>query len=513
MENIVRRAEGVFLWTSLIMDRICPRLSAGNSLEDLRKYVKEFPDNLEAFFQDQVDRIDKSWRPETLMALKLASLPDMRDSWFVMLANKMGSEESPLWSPCFPYDMNFYEFDSPTFQDMWQKTCTLVENCGRDLLTLRQPSKENWDHWTLRNSYSIQFTHRAAFDFLQTSAMAEFLNQGTPLHSQSAEFRLKLELGRLKLVDRRAQPTWLLCLEFSSIIVGMSRSQLPDALMAEAERVLIHRLGNSYLPSEDIIRLLKSDANLTLLATSILEICTTLALRGLYEFTSLVLIQRWRVLLMKISDSLAGPIWFAVGFPTEEMFRATRDMPHTDCRLLDLLLSHGVDPNLDISVVYKDHMWEPLLMVPHDIRHREGLRVSPWTAFLGRMQFKGQPLSTNIRTSDCENTVLGPSATESGDPSSTVRESFSDPHMQAAIKTFLASGANLYVEVEVLFDDLDECRGYACEPSPAIEILRANLSDNGDGTDWGSLLDMYCQPEKQEEIRISRQKLDEEWTD
>lgn len=52
VESVVERAEGVFLWVSMVIDALCERLRGGQAITALQKRVNDFPQQLEDYCRD-----------------------------------------------------------------------------------------------------------------------------------------------------------------------------------------------------------------------------------------------------------------------------------------------------------------------------------------------------------------------------------------------------------------------------------------------------------------------------
>lgn len=487
VEDIVRKAEGVFLWTALVMDELCPRLAAGRSLNELCRHVKDFPAELEAYFQAQVDRIDKAWRSEMLMAFRLATLRSRQDLWFVMLANDFGLEESPLLSPDFPFDMAAQEFDASTKWAMWQKTCDLLHYCAQDILIVHSNAGPG-DDWC-SSGHSITFTHRAALDFLQTPTMKTMIDRETPSHFQTADLESRLAVAQLKCApEEKGRFSDLRGWEVLVSFFSRSPAHPPSAaLIAEAELAAIHRASNVPLFAKD-----PDDYAVE----TLFRVCSSFASVGLYDFIALALQRSPEAFFLNSEET--NLMWYAVGAGHSVSRRRTAVPEKLDKILLSLLLAHGVDPNLTQQLT---------------IRTKTGgyqRDVSPWTAFLGRLLFNEATIESAASVPGVAEDAINIDATATSGLAGT-SELFSDPDVQAAIMDFLAYGADLNADVQALLNAADLGRPLECEPMSAIEILQLLLPEEYDGMNRETLLDEYCRPEEKEEIRMRRQELVEKW--
>lgn len=75
IQNIARSAEGVFLWTELVVTAMCSEIRKGSNVKRLSQIISDFPSDLDEYFHRLIfDRIGRSRRnvADTAAALKLA---------------------------------------------------------------------------------------------------------------------------------------------------------------------------------------------------------------------------------------------------------------------------------------------------------------------------------------------------------------------------------------------------------------------------------------------------------
>jgi hypothetical protein len=73
VEEVVNRAQGVFLWVFLVVRSLMEGLVYGDRISDLTRRLDSFPDGLAEFFQHMVNSIPKIYWPQTAMAFQLAT--------------------------------------------------------------------------------------------------------------------------------------------------------------------------------------------------------------------------------------------------------------------------------------------------------------------------------------------------------------------------------------------------------------------------------------------------------
>jgi hypothetical protein len=71
LEEVIKRAMGVFLWVRLAVNALLQGLSAGDSFEQLNAQLLELPDDLEGLYKQMLRRIEPRYRQDTALLLQL----------------------------------------------------------------------------------------------------------------------------------------------------------------------------------------------------------------------------------------------------------------------------------------------------------------------------------------------------------------------------------------------------------------------------------------------------------
>lgn len=163
IRRIVFMAEGVFLWTDLVVKRLSSELRKGRDLDALYRTLAEFPGDLEAYYHELVwKRIPNSEqdRKDTARMLSLAVRLQGRGVSFMVyhILNRglTGEHVVPRW------------YTREEAMDLLQDMSTfLTESCG-DTLTISLNDDDIL-------SSTVEFTHRTMLDFLSSDTMTLFL--------------------------------------------------------------------------------------------------------------------------------------------------------------------------------------------------------------------------------------------------------------------------------------------------------------------------------------------------
>jgi hypothetical protein len=198
IQSLAFAAEGVFLWTELVVKAICSEIRKGKKVDQLDQIVSDFPTDLDGYFHQLIfNRIGRSQRniEDTAAALKLA----------------MEIEKSEKTSSCFDPSpeprsfMNFWLLSQghlaagfswedysrviqPCIERMLSQTASFLHETCKDLLTLDR------DPWSLE----VSFLHRTVFDFLSDNQLDLPVERRAPKHFSDKD--LIFNLSRLRCV-------------------------------------------------------------------------------------------------------------------------------------------------------------------------------------------------------------------------------------------------------------------------------------------------------------------------
>jgi hypothetical protein len=347
IQATVEKADGVFLWVALVMDRLVERLSAGQDVADLRTRLEDFPEELDDFFRALVfDRIHDTWRrpkySETAMAAKIILSHGVEDSFFLlwMLARSHGETGSSLLNANFHRDMEFVRLDRVDAADMLQETRLFLHACLKDLVTVNDIELDSWGYW-IALRYFIQFTHRSVLDFMQTPAMQELLASHTPLHFQSESFKRHMLIARTKFTIVREQYTSdddgaveLLLDAFSHLLQDLQMwpqrtDGIPLLEAQQLESIALFQLETFILISSRR----EQDSYLCHLIGCL---CAKLAAYNLFRFTTELLRRRPEILC----GSLSGNGFHALGLLYASLLSSGHRLT-----MLRMLLEAGADGN------------------------------------------------------------------------------------------------------------------------------------------------------------------------
>ena len=172
MRNIVKNAEGVFLWVLLVVRSLVENLNETETIADLQSKLAVIPTDLETYFEQLLLNIDGHLRRQTAHAFLITlhavdKLPLM--CYWMIQENDLEGVES------IRRQQNFSELAVARLQNMADRIA--VYSTG----LLKADSGEidfppSLEEHQLLFEFRVDFIHRTVTDFLRTAKMQQLLN-------------------------------------------------------------------------------------------------------------------------------------------------------------------------------------------------------------------------------------------------------------------------------------------------------------------------------------------------
>ena len=245
MEDIVNRAEGVFLWVFLVVKSVLDGLAENDSIAFLRHRVHAFPSDLEEFFDNIVRRVDPVYKPQSSQALKLAckyvdeggsanSISSWLDYWLI------SQDPQGLADPRFPYKIDIKELAVEESSKMLRDTRTFLSATCKDLLYLPRRDLQRLSTEPIQ----VQFLHRTVYDFLNMGHMKELLEAQVPPHFRDSRIIHLLNLARVKFCNitatRIPETAYSLLESTANISLVVAQPELCNDYVEHFEAVALH---------------------------------------------------------------------------------------------------------------------------------------------------------------------------------------------------------------------------------------------------------------------------------
>jgi hypothetical protein len=157
VEEIVRKAQGVFLWVSLVVADLLNGLAEGDNISDMQRRLELLPDDLEKMFQDIIQKIDSFYREEGIRYFEIAihalePLPVLAFH-FLDEENKDNGKDYAINAPITSYLPEQMDNISSRMKKRLNARC-------KDLLELVE---DEWEHFSMYR-HKVDFLHRTVRD-------------------------------------------------------------------------------------------------------------------------------------------------------------------------------------------------------------------------------------------------------------------------------------------------------------------------------------------------------------
>ena len=167
VEELEDRAEGVFLWVTIVVRSLLRGLTHADDVTDLQRRLREFPAELNAFFQHIFDCIDPFYREQTaqLFLVNLEALTPL-----TVIALQFIEEERR--KPDYIFGLDIRPYSDSDIEDICDTVKRRLSARCKDMLEV---SVEPYLHPFC--GYRVGFLHRTVRDYLVAPRMRNMLNE------------------------------------------------------------------------------------------------------------------------------------------------------------------------------------------------------------------------------------------------------------------------------------------------------------------------------------------------
>lgn len=166
VEELEDRAQGVFLWVTIVVRSLLRGLTHADDVTDLQRRLREFPAELNPFFQHIFDSIDPFYREQTaqlfLVNIEALTPPSVIALQFI---------EEERRRPDYIFELNIKPYSDKEIEDIYGTVKRRLNARCKDLLEV---NVEPYSHPFC--GYRVGFLHRTVRDYLIAPQMREMLN-------------------------------------------------------------------------------------------------------------------------------------------------------------------------------------------------------------------------------------------------------------------------------------------------------------------------------------------------
>ncbi|KAI1740933.1 hypothetical protein F4680DRAFT_447784 [Xylaria scruposa] len=181
VEEIEKRARGVFLWVFLVARLLREGLTNRDSFSDICRRLESFPLELEAFFRQILESVEPFYHRKMSTTLQMAIVADepLHAMAYDFHDQDYDDEGYVFHLPISPYTLQEEE-------DLKERMIWWLNSRTRGLLEIN------------RETGTIDFLHRTVRDFLKTREMLDFIADKAPPQFNLSLFLLKVYTAIIK---------------------------------------------------------------------------------------------------------------------------------------------------------------------------------------------------------------------------------------------------------------------------------------------------------------------------
>jgi hypothetical protein len=381
VEDVVKRAQGVFLWVYLVVDSLLKGLIDGDDISDMQRRLDHLPSDLEEYFEHIIRTIEQFYREETVRYFETAvnALEPLPVLAFKFLGEeKHKDKDYALKAPIRSYSSDEFEDIHSTMKIRLNARC-------KDLLELIEDTSET----TLMYRYRVDFLHRTVRDFFLKTGAVEKLRDGLPYFDAKLSLcRIMVALTKTLPIEKNVKPVLNHMFSLSDEFMYHARSIEIDSnhevrerrltnvvkLLDELDRVNIQHtkmMGGHWSNLRDVPKGVSTAAlfmeynQKTFLASAIQAKLVFYVKEKLGHDPKLIHRKRGRPLLdYALRPNMMTPI----------ELRDHEARP--DFEMVRLLLDYGANPNQQIFIYDNKRVWHLFLRLCNENRHFHSFQSS-----------------------------------------------------------------------------------------------------------------------------------------
>lgn len=316
--EIVKRAQGVFLWVYLVVRSLQEGLSNGDDISMLQKRLEMLPTDLDAYFSHIMKSVDGVYQQKLCCILRAALSVETPLS---LIAYSFLDEG--LVDPDVSLKLALVPFNNAQTRARETNTKRRINGISKGLLEVSTSGKYGYA------TKNVEFLHRTVRDFLLTKEAQNTLNDMSP-----KTFNLFLAMSRALLAELKVIPK--LNAERATIAICKI---LDFASYAEEQR------GISDQPT--LTDLACTGKRFGLFVKSRLEFLQYTVRKGLLIYVEEEVMQQPAMV------RAYGDLLLAAALGIQEHLEHTPTIENKVTSMVELLLRHGIRPN---SIVKKIHI-------------------------------------------------------------------------------------------------------------------------------------------------------------
>lgn len=332
VNEIVERAQGVFLWVFLVVRSLLRGLTDDNDMATLQRRLEHLPPDLERYFRQMLDTIEDIYQEQTAQLFQIAAhaIQPLSTVALGFLEQNRENIDSALHAEISPMSKEETLLVST-------KMNTYINARCKDLLEVNCYSDSS-DFFP----YKVDFLHRTVRDFLKTKDMYNLLQSRTKNFDPTVSL-CRILLSELKVIPKPShfsgpgairEMVWELL--YYAFEVESKAKSADVAMIDEVERVLSTHMSSCEVGRKAISNSAKSRRKYNR------RDFIVMAVEAQLIFYTREALFRQRPLLKTYRKPLLD---YALQLPTQNQLDRPFQVSSINPEIVSLLLELGADPN------------------------------------------------------------------------------------------------------------------------------------------------------------------------
>lgn len=191
VEEVVSKAQGVFLWVFLVVRSLITGLTNADRITDLRRRLRLLPSDLESYFAHMLATIDTFYEKQTAQTFKIAlHASEPQNIMTYVMLDELDED------PQFALHLDIREWQSTEIRPKIESMVLRINALGMGLLEVVR-SKDS----AVLGADEVDFLPRTARDFFRLRAIEDWIAHRLPLSFNIDQLLYNAILARVKTMN------------------------------------------------------------------------------------------------------------------------------------------------------------------------------------------------------------------------------------------------------------------------------------------------------------------------
>ena len=190
ISEIIKKANGVWLWVVLVVRSVLRGLRNQDSISDLLERLREIPEELERYFSHMFGTVDITYHPKAFKLLTVVlQVPELS----LMTASFLDEED-----PFYPFNTPIKAITQDERTERLHRTESRINIWCMGLLEITNSH--------LTHEKTVEFLHQAAREFILSAGLQNILKVDTIISFDVDQFICEALLAQMKMIESATKP-------------------------------------------------------------------------------------------------------------------------------------------------------------------------------------------------------------------------------------------------------------------------------------------------------------------